>query len=156
MEGTPILSIDWSSLNLKSIWKRFRQNCKFMFSILLVEKSEAVKCSYLLIWVGEKGWDIHSTWALTDAQTNRIKVYLDKFSEHVEPTTNLIFGRFIFHKRNQRDSETIEAYVTELKVLAIDCDFGDSKYIMIRYRLVFGVYSDDIREKLQSEGANLP
>ena len=155
MDSTPHPTIDWSSPNLKAAWKRFKQHCELMFSGPLSGKSEAVKCSYLLIWVGEKGRDIFNTWNLTAEENNKIRVYMDKFNEHVQPSANPIFGRFIFHKRNQNEGETVEGYTTELKLLALDCEFGDTADDMIRDRLVFGVKNDRIREKLLSEGGTL-
>ena len=80
-----------------------------MFSGPLSEKSDAVKCAYLLIWTGEKGQDVFSIWTLTDTEVNKPKVYLDKFENYIQPNANPIFARFIFHQRNQVDRETIES-----------------------------------------------
>jgi hypothetical protein len=104
-----------------------------------------------LIWVGDKGRDIFSTWTLTNAETNRVQTYLNKFGAHVEPISNPIVTRFTLHKEDQ-GNENIKQYVTDLKLIANDCDFGTSRDDLIRDRLVFGVKSDRIREKLLSEG----
>jgi len=69
-----------------------------MFFGPLEGKSQAVQCSYLLIWVDDKGRDIFSTWTLTDTETNRVQTYLNKFGAHVEPISNPIVKRFTFHK----------------------------------------------------------
>ena len=45
--------------------------------------------------------------------------------------------------------------VTKLKLLAKDCTFGDYENDMVRDRIVFGVTSVKIREKLINEGDNL-
>ena len=37
---------------------------------------------------GEKGRDIRSTWALTNAQAKLLKTYHDRFKEHVTPQSN--------------------------------------------------------------------
>jgi hypothetical protein len=42
-----------------------------MFDGPLSEKSEKVQCAYLLIWLGEKGRDLFSTWTLADAEKTR-------------------------------------------------------------------------------------
>ena len=123
MDSTPAPSINWSSPNLKSEWRKFKRHCELMFSGPLSGKSDAAKCSYLLIWTGEKGQDVFSTWTLTDAEANKPKVYLDKFENYIQQSANPIFARYIFHKRNQADGETIESYVTQLKVIAKDCEF---------------------------------
>ena len=65
--------MNWDSSNLPDAWKKFRQHAELMFSGPLNEKSEEEKCSYLLIWVGEKGRarDIHNTWTDVTDENSR-------------------------------------------------------------------------------------
>ena len=63
--------MNWESQNLPEQWKKFEAHAKLMFSGPLAEKSEIVQISYLLIWVGEKGRDIRSTWTLSDAEAKK-------------------------------------------------------------------------------------
>ena len=155
MDSTPNPSINWSSPNLKSEWRKFKRHCELMFSGPLSGKSDAVKCSYLLIWTGEKGQDLFSTWILTDAEANKPKVYLDKFENYIQPSANPILARYIFHQRNHADWETIESYVTLLKVLDKGCEFETQEDQVVRDRLVIGVKNTRIHERLLSEGATL-
>ena len=66
MEGlagtTPCM--DWQAQDLEVAWKSFKQHVEFMFSGPLKAKSEEEKCSYLMIWVGEKGRNMFQTWNL--------------------------------------------------------------------------------------------
>ena len=39
MDSTPAPSINWSSLNLKSEWRKFKRHCELMFSGPLSGKS---------------------------------------------------------------------------------------------------------------------
>ena len=127
-----------------------------MFTAPLSEKKTgAVKCSYLLIWAGEKGRDIFNAWALTVNETDNLEAYLRKFSEHIELLTNPIFTRYQFHRRNQRDNKSIEKYLTDLCITAKECAFGTTSDEMIRDRLVFGVKQDKIQGRLLSKGAGL-
>ena len=68
-----------------------------------------------------------------------------------------MFSRYLFHKRDQRDGETIDQYITELKLLARKCEYSttDLKEEMIRDRLVCGISSARVREKLLQAGSNL-
>ncbi|KAK9745355.1 hypothetical protein QE152_g6948 [Popillia japonica] len=52
---------------------------------------------------------------------------------------------------NQNESQTIDQYVTELKQKAADCGFGSLKDSLIKDRLVCGILSDHLREKLLGE-----
>ena len=46
--------IDWNVTDLEVAWKAFKQHIHFMFSVPLKAKTEEEKCSYLMIWTGEK------------------------------------------------------------------------------------------------------
>ena len=81
--------MDWGSENLLERWKHFRQHIELMFSGLLATKKEEEKCSYLLIWCGEKGRHIVSTWSnVTDGDRKKLQTYFERFSNHVEPKCN--------------------------------------------------------------------
>ena len=143
--------MNWESQNLPEQWKKFEAHVKLMFSGPLAEKTEIVKISYLLIWVGEKGRDIRSTWTLSDAEAKLLKTYFEKYTEHVTPKSNEVFSRYKFHARVQSNGESLESFVTDLKLLVKDCAY-DQADKMVRDRIVFGVTSSTIREKLINKG----
>ncbi|XP_024117609.1 uncharacterized protein K02A2.6 [Oryzias melastigma] len=70
------------------------------------------------------------------------------------PKTNVIFARYKFHEKVQGASEPFEQFVTDLRLLAKDCNYANSEE-MIRDRVVFGIYSPRVREKLLSVGSDL-
>ena len=139
----------------KENWRRFKQHVELMFTGPLKPRSEQEKCSYLLIWVGQKGRDIYNTWSdISDDDRKKLETYYDRFENHVSPKANPVFARFKFHSRVQESSETAEKFITALRILAQDCDFKDPEE-MIRDRIVFGTNSLKVREKLISKGAKL-
>ena len=147
--------MQWDGDNPKENWRRFKQHVKLMFTGPLKSKTEQEKCSYLLIWVGQKGRDIYNTWSdISDDDRKKLETYYERFETHVSPKANPVFARFKFHSRVQDSSETAEKFITALRILAQDCDFKDPEE-MIRDRIVFGTNSLKVREKLISKGAKL-
>ena len=127
-------------------WRRLKQHVELMFSGPLKSCQEAKKCSYLLIWVGQKGQDIYSTWTdITAEDKSKLKTYYDRFEAHVSPRANPVFARFKFHGHVQGLSETAEKFITDLCILAQHCNFKDPDE-MIRDRIVFGTNSPKVRE----------
>ncbi|KAI8511852.1 hypothetical protein Bbelb_109520 [Branchiostoma belcheri] len=149
--------INWDSANLDEEWKRFKQHAELMFTGPLSKKNEAEKCSFLQIWVGEQGRDICSTWKIEAEEVNKLATYYKKFSDYVKPKKNKILARYKFHTRVQSSAEPIEQFVTDLKVLARDCDFKDqdTQDEMVLDRLVFGTNNENIRLKLIDKGSEL-
>jgi hypothetical protein len=103
----------WEDSNLPEAWDKFERHVKLMFTGPLKAKKEDEQISYLLLWVGEKGRDIHATWTLSDEEAKQIDTYYEKFRAHVQPTLNPIFARFKFNNEVQ-GGESIDAYVTRL------------------------------------------
>jgi len=135
----------WGSLNLLQSFKKFRKHAELIFSGALEEKTDAVKVIYLLLWLGEQGREIFETLELADDKRKIVKDTCEAFEKHVQPKSNPVFSRYKFNNEVQGDS-TIEQFVTRLKVLARDCNFGDTyRDNMIRDRIVFGVKSQKMR-----------
>ena len=80
--------MDWESTNLPDAWRKFKQHVELMFTGPLKDRGEEDKCSYLLLWIGEKGSDI---WTLTEAESKLLITYYDRFEACVVPKTNTIF-----------------------------------------------------------------
>lgn len=77
-----------------------------MFNGPLKEKSEEEKCNYLMIWVGEKGRDVYSTWHITNEEKKKLETYYTKFQAYFEPKSNKVFTRYKFQCRTQNENET--------------------------------------------------
>ena len=122
----------------------------------MASKTEEIQCNYLMLWVGEKGRQIYSTWDLTNEQKKKLKHYYDKFEEYCKPKSNVIYNRYLFKSRTQQENEPFEQFVTELKTLIKDCDYPVGiQQDLIRDHIVFGVRSSKVREKLIMEGSEL-
>ncbi|KAL0161181.1 hypothetical protein M9458_044906, partial [Cirrhinus mrigala] len=146
--------MDWTSANLPEAWRRFKQQAELMFSGPLREKREPEKCSYLLLWIGEKGLDIYNTWSLSEDEAKKLQTYYDKYAAYITPKSNPIYARYRFHEKMQAAGETFEHFITELKLLVKDCSYPNSDE-MVRDRIVFATNSPRVREKLLSQGAEL-
>lgn len=152
--GVPSPKINWDAPDLPGEWKKFKQHVELMFSGPLRSKSQVEKCSYLLLWAGEKGRDIYNSWTLTDEAAKLLKTYYDEFEKYVLPKKNTIFARYKFNEKVQGTNESLEQFITELKLLVKDCAYANDDE-MVRDRIVFGVQSAKVREKLLNEGSEL-
>lgn len=69
------------------------------------------------------------------------------FERHCNPKVNETVERYKCFVRNQGLHENIDKYVTDLRVLASTCNFGDIKDS--RDRIVCGTNSSAMREIIQ-------
>ena len=148
--------MNWDAKDLPGAFKAFKSHADFMFGGPLQKQTEAIKCNYLMIWAGEKGRAIFSTWTLLDEEKNKLKTYYEKFEQFVKPRSNIIYSRFMLKSRHQQDGESFEQFITDLKILLKDCGYDEAIHDdVIRDHIVFGIRSSKIREKLINEGSDL-
>lgn len=125
--GVPTPKMDWDSSNLPDAWRCFKQHAELMYTGPLKTKTEEEKCSFLLLWIGDKGRDNSSTWTLTEDNAKMLQIYYDGFSAYLTPKANPIFARYTFHEKMQGSGESFKHFVTELKLLVKDCDYANGK-----------------------------
>ena len=106
------------------------------------------------IWIGETGRRIFKSWNLTEQDSKNTDILFNKCAEYTAPNKNTVFSRYKFQERKQQQGETFETFVTDLRNLAKDCSY-DKPSEMVRDRIVAGILSQDIREKLLTEGDTL-
>ena len=70
---------------------------------------------------------------------------------HFEPRIVVIAERFRFYQRLQREGESIAKYMTELRRLSKQCDFGGYLDIALRDQLVCGLYHEAVQRKILVE-----
>ena len=78
LAGLPIPRMDWSSTDAPQALKKFKSLCQLYFAGPLKDKSEEEQVSYLLIWSGEEGIELVSTWSLTTDEKEKTQHILGK------------------------------------------------------------------------------
>ena len=61
------------------------------------------------------------------------------------------FERYTFWQRDQREGETVDQWVNELRLLLSSCDYEEQKETNLRDRIVFGVAYMRVNERLIRE-----
>ncbi len=70
-----------------------------------------------LIIAGEQAMEVYNTFCFDEKEVDDLKVLMNKF-EYCNPKRNITYERYLFNTRVQNVGETIDAYVTELKIQA--------------------------------------
>ncbi len=71
--------------------------------------------------------------------------------EHYNPKPSETVQRAKFHSRVRKQRETIADFVVELRALAEFCNFGASLNEMLRDRIVCGINSSKLQQRLLAE-----
>ena len=130
--------------------KRFKQ---YRSATGLADKSETQQIDTLLYCMGEDAEDVSLLTSKNISAEDRAKYdkVIEKFESHFRVRRNVIFERARFNRRNQREGETAEEYITELYGLVEFCEYGDLKDEMLRDRLVVGIRDVALSDKMQTD-----
>ena len=116
--------------------------------LCLEGKSEKEKCNIFLYVIGQAGRDIYNTMTLQENERNKIDILFRTFEEYCKLKQNITIERYHFNSRTQEKNESFDQYVTELKLIARNCRFGDLENELIRDRVICGIQSDEVRQHL--------
>ena len=117
------------------------------------KKAEARQVAILLAVIGKEAKKVFRTFTFSSPEdAKKIEPVLRIFEEYCIPRENTIYERFLFFTRDQRESETINQCLTELRQIAANCDFESiTRDQLLRDRLVTGTRTTKTRENLLRE-----
>ena len=116
------------------------------------DKSDAVKTSRLLTAIGSRARDVYYTFTFdAEGDNMKLKKVIEKFDEYMSPRKNITYMRYRFFSYNQLDGQSVDEYVTELKSRSEHCEFGELKNSLVRDKIVLGVNSKKVQERLLRE-----
>ena len=128
-------------------WKRrFEQ---FLSASGLDKEDEARQVNTLLYSLGDGAEDVLTSTCIPDADRKKYGKVIEKFDAHFKVRRNIIFERARFNKRDQREGESVEEYITALYSLIETCEYGALKEELLRDRLVVGIRDSKVSEALQ-------
>ena len=111
--------------------------------------AEDIRIAILLNVVGEDAFCVYENF--TAEQIDTYDHLKKAFKDYYAPLRSVTLLRHKFNTRNQHEGESIEDYVTELRQLAKDCEFGDLLDGLIKDRIVCGLIDNTARELLLRE-----
>lgn len=76
---------------------------------------------------------------------------MEQFELYCNPKANITYERHIFNTRKQQADEKIDDFITNLKTLADNCDYGQIKDSIIRDVLIIGISNSKLRENMLRE-----
>ena len=115
-------------------------------------KTSRLRVATFITCIDKEALEVHNGLPFqSDEEKADINKVLELWANHCIEKTNIIYERYKFNNRSQKQTETIDTYITTLRALAETCEFGTLKDELIRDRIVCGVRDKGIRRKLLQE-----
>ena len=105
----------------------------------------------LLVRDWKEGREIFNTFVFPEEEKDKFTPLLAKLENYYIPKKNVKMERHKFNTQVQGSTELIDQFVTDLKNIAINCEFGATKDDLIRNRIVCGTISERVKERLLRE-----
>ncbi|XP_047989864.1 uncharacterized protein LOC125229128 [Leguminivora glycinivorella] len=146
----PELCLEGGPAARAEAWRRWYTQFKvFLKASGVYKEASDVQASLLVNLIGSDGYNVYLTFKFTkDENRDDLQTLVDKFNGHFGTKQNETMARFKFFSRNQESGESIDEYVTALKILAQQCEFKDLEESLMRDRIVCGVASGKVRDRL--------
>ena len=133
-------------------WTTYQERLEEYFAVNEIANDK--KVSALLTLLGGKTYSLLRNLTSPNKPSEKDYATLVKLlKDHLSPKPLIIAERFRFHKRNQREGETVTQYIAELRKLAEFCEFGTNLNDSLRDRFVCGIRAENIQKRLLSEAA---
>ena len=142
---------DLDQIDLAERWRRWRETMELYLRLNMADSDEKEQCDAFRYIIGQDGRDIYNTMTFISSEVKKIDALFAKFKDYCKPRKNVIIERYKFNTRTQQKDETADQYVTELKLIAKNCNFGSLGDELIRDRLVYGINSERVKERLLRE-----
>ena len=142
------LSFDGNTEN----WRRFKQQFDIYITASGSEKKgDEVKIAILLNFAGEDDIEVFNTFQFAEGDKNKLDKVLEKFEQYCNPRKNVVFERHQFWQTTQKDSETVDQFVTRLKNKVKSCEYPPPVDDMLRDKFVFSIRDLQVKERLLRE-----
>ncbi|CAC5373079.1 unnamed protein product [Mytilus coruscus] len=139
--------------NLSQKWKIWKQTMNLYLEVAMGEKTEKEQCRVILYVIGLEGREIYNTFNFGENEADILDVLLKKFKDYCIPKKNVTVIRHRFNTHVQSSNENVDQYLTDLKLIAKNCEFEHLKDGLIRdrIRIVCGTNSSRVKERLLRE-----
>ncbi|KAL4703249.1 hypothetical protein ACJJTC_002469 [Scirpophaga incertulas] len=129
-------------------WKRFQASFNiFLLAAGLNKVTETRKAAIFLNCIGRSAQDLYFN-TLKNPDKEKLEDIVEIFENYFKPKNNEIINTFHFNQRKQQDGENFDAFYSDLRKIAQNCDFESFFERMLRDRIIHGIQDRHVQQKL--------
>jgi hypothetical protein len=141
--------------NVSENWRRWRQKFDiYMTATKAYKDTDQEKVAVLLSLIGDEALEAYNTFQFaTHEDSTNLQQVLDHFESFCTPRKNEVFERYKFLMIRQKEGQSVDQFITELKSAATQCEFNTDNQTekLIRDRIVIGIRDERLQERLLGE-----
>lgn len=135
-------------------WKVYKQQWENYSIVAQLDKqTEEYRVALFLYSVGPDAVKIYNSFDLSDENRRKLSEIIKQLDNFAIGETNETYERYVFNSRDQKEGESIDDYVGELRTLAQTCNFCTCLHdTLICDRIVLGLGDGGTRKRLLRQG----
>lgn len=138
--------------DMAKTWMEWLQQFNwYSTAVQLNTQSAERQAATLMATIGPDAITIFNTFGLSAEEQRNVEVIKQKFTDYFLPKSNVTYERYTFNKMSQNADETFTEFLTRIKAQSKKCDFDQLNDSLLKDKIVIGVKSESIREKLSAE-----
>ena len=140
---------DWEVKDHLSKLEQFKQECSVLFQGPLSEMKDAQKAGLIVNWIGRQCiMTLHSM----GVELDRPKTVFDSLEKIFRPESNQTLSRFKFRGLKQKQSQSCDSYMSELRLAIVECRYPDIvQDELLKDQYIFGLCIKEIQDHLLGE-----
>lgn len=108
---------------------------------------ESQKASLLLSAIGAAGNNKY-LFDVDDATKRSAKELIEVLRDRMVKKRNVIYNRFMFNSRIQKENERFDAFLLDLQKLISTCEYKEFEQQLLRDRIVVGIMDNNLKKEL--------
>ena len=155
MADSFIPRMDWEAGDPSQALKLFKQKCELYFSVKDVKKEKQV--DHILLFSGEPGLKFYNSWGLQGDDQKDPLIVWQRLETQIEPKTNFRVARLFLQRLKQEDGESMDDYVSRVKLQALKCNFRDDQEFNERVieQVIIGTCHPEVQKELLAKDKTL-
>lgn len=149
MPAVAPFNVSTDATSLAQEWDKWLQRFRYYITATGADTAKQ-KRALLLHMAGSDVQDVFATLPDT-GDDDDYNTAVEKLTSYYKPKKNVPFLRHVFRQAVQEESETVDTFVTRLKTLSKNCEYGDMLAEMIRDQVVDKCRSQRLRRRLLRE-----
>ena len=135
--------------DLHQNWSRFKRQWRnYAIASRLKEENKEFQVKVFMTCIGDEGLDVLEGFRMSDVDSQDLNHIIQVFETFCVGEVNKVFQPYNFYQRSQKEGESVDAYVTDLRQLTRKCNFAEEDR-MIRDRIVIRLKDDGIIEEIK-------
>ena len=140
---------NWEAKDCLSELEQFKQECSVLFQGPFSEMKDSQKGGLIVNWIGRQCiLTLHSMGIALD----RPKTAFDNLEKIFRPESNQTLIQFKFRGLKQKQSQTCNSYMSELRLAIVECSYPDIvQDELLKDQYIFGLCIKEIQDHLLGE-----